>query len=204
MNKSVNYSFNRLERKDRLKKIYEASLKIFAKYGYKKTAIEDIAHALGMTKGNLYLYAKGKRDLYEKTVGYGLEQWQNKVSDEITGEQDVVKQFTSMCTKAYEYLAEDVHLHQILINDPTIFTIFPAEDRFAEINRRSIALIKEILLKGIKEKTFHRVDVDRISELIFSIYVMFIIKTYVKSEGESPQKMFEEGLHLILKGLMSK
>jgi hypothetical protein len=44
-------------------------------------------------------------------------------------------------------------------------------------------------------------DVQHIAELFFSIYIMFLIKTYVKSEGVSAMRMYEEGLKIILRGL---
>jgi len=52
--------------------IYNAALKIFAEFGYKKATMEDIAKELNMTKCNLYLYAENKMDLYENTVRSAL------------------------------------------------------------------------------------------------------------------------------------
>jgi len=48
------------------------------------------------------------------------------------------------------------------------------------------------------------VDVDHVCELLFSVYVMFIIKTYVKSEGKSTKKMFEQGLDIVVQGLIKR
>ena len=68
----------------------------------------------------------------------------------------------------------------------------------------SIDLIKDTLREGIAKGAFRKVDVDHIAEFFYSIYVMFIIKTYVKSEGRSAQKMFDKGLDLLLQGLIKK
>jgi hypothetical protein len=45
------------------------------------------------------------------------------------------------------------------------------------------------------------VDVDHTSELFFSIYIMFLIKRYVKSEGVSAARMYEEAMKIVLRGL---
>ena len=193
-----------MTREDKLPKIYEAALKVFAQYGYKRTRVEDVAAELGMTKGNLYLYVKNKRDLYEKAVAFGLLRWQSMVSKAIADIDDVVEQFIVMCKKSFTYLSRDVALRTILINDPSIFPLSRREDPFYEINRASIGLIRNILVKGIEQGKFREVDVDHISELLFSIYVMFIIKTYVKSEGKSTQKMFEQGIDIVLQGLVTR
>jgi hypothetical protein len=87
------------------------------------------------------------------------------------------------------------------MKDPGIFTLYPAEDRFYEINKGAMLLIEDILSQGIKQGRFYDMDVQHIAELFFSIYIMFLIKTYVKSEGVSAMRMYEEGLKIILRGL---
>jgi AcrR family transcriptional regulator len=193
-----------MDRQDKLNRLYDASLKVFARYGYKRTRVEDIASELGMTKGNLYLYAKSKRELYEQAVSYGLLRWQAKVRDAVSGMEDVRDQFVAMCTKGFMYLSRDVALRTILINDPSIFPLSPQEDRFSSINRSSMDMLKTVLRRGIDEGKFREVDVKYVTDLLFSIYVMFIIKTYIKSEGRSTKKMFEQGLDLILSGLLTR
>ena len=44
-------------------------------------------------------------------------------------------------------------------------------------------------------------NVQHTAELFFSIYIMFLIKTYVKSEGVSSIRMYEEGLKIMVRGL---
>lgn len=184
--------------------IFDTALKVFARYGFKRTRVEDIASELGMTKGNLYLYAKDKKDLYEKAVSRGLLRWQGRVRESISGIDDVEEQFLVMCRKSFMYLSRDVALRTILINDPAIFPLSQQEDRFAEINRSSMDLLRSVLKRGIEEKRFREVDVTYVTELLFSIYVMFIIRTYIKAEVKSAGKMFEQAVDLILGGLLRR
>ena len=88
--------------------------------------------------------------------------------------------------------------------DPGIFTLSPGEGRFFEINRRAMLLIKDILVQGIKEGKFYEVDVDYMTEFLFSIYIMFLIKTYTKSKENSALGMYEQAVDLILRGLCRK
>jgi AcrR family transcriptional regulator len=57
-----------VKNEERIRQIYETALNLFAKHGYRKTSVVDIANELGMVKGNLYLYALNKQDLYEKAI----------------------------------------------------------------------------------------------------------------------------------------
>ncbi|MBN1636041.1 MAG: TetR/AcrR family transcriptional regulator [Deltaproteobacteria bacterium] len=192
-----------MDKTDRLNQIFDESLKVFARFGYKKATVEDIARQAGMTKGNLYLYVKNKRDMYEKTTAHALLRWQTKVSEDVAQQHDVEAMFVTMCTKAFEYLAQDNDLRTVLMNDPAIFPLSPREDSFNEINQASMNMLKDILQKGIDQGRFRKIDIGHATEFLFSIYVMFIIKTYVKSEGKSTRKMFEEGVQLVLNGLLS-
>ena len=109
-----------------------------------------------------------------------------------------------MAKTSFAYLSRHEALRSILIMDPGIFTLSPSEDRFYEINQGAMLLIKDILVQGVNEGRFVEVDVDHITELLFSIYIMFLIKTYIKSEGSSASLMYEEGVALIVRGLCRK
>ncbi len=185
-------------------KIFETALEVFARYGFRRTRVEDIATELDMATGTLYRYVKDKKDLYEKTVRFGIRRWQSKVFEAIADVEDVTEQFIVMGKKGYGYLAEDLHLRQILIDDPSIFPLAPRKVRFPEIDTASINLIKSILQKGVEQEKFANIDIDMTAELFYSFYVMFIIKTYIKSDGHSTEEMFEHGLELILTGLLSR
>jgi AcrR family transcriptional regulator len=188
--------------KDRkLNDILAVALRLFAHYGYKKTTLEDVAGELGMTKSNLYFYVTSKRDLYEKTISMAFQEWQKAVIDAVGQVDDVAEKFSIMARQSIEYLMDHNELRSIFINDPGIFTLFPSEDRFYEINMGAIRLIEDILAKGIEQGRFHEMDVQHTAELFFSIYIMFLIKTYVKSEGVSAIRMYEEGLKILLRGL---
>ncbi|MBA4369636.1 MAG: hypothetical protein C0403_18585, partial [Desulfobacterium sp.] len=100
-----------------------------------------------------------------------------------------------------EYLSNDKYFRQVLIHDPDIFPMFPEKDPFEEINRNSILMIKNILDQGIKEKVFRKVDTGRVSEIIFLIYKMFIIRTYIKNETDFMQQLFAETVELVIHGL---
>ncbi|TAJ14864.1 TetR/AcrR family transcriptional regulator [Marinilabiliaceae bacterium JC017] len=48
--------------------ILEAARELFAKFGYKKTTMEDIAHALRKGKSSLYYYFKNKEEIFQAVI----------------------------------------------------------------------------------------------------------------------------------------
>lgn len=189
---------------DKLQELFRISLHIFGRYGYKKTTMEDIAAELGMTKSALYLYIKNKRDLYEKTVAAALERWQARVREAVSAEAEPLGKFDALADHAFLYLAEDEDLRNVLVHDPGIFPMFPAEDPYFEINERSRNMIKEILEEGVRQHVFREVDAGSTVWLFFSLYKMFIIETYVNRGKESTLDLFHHTIDLVTHGLLIK
>ena len=190
-----------MRKKIEIERIYQIALINFAKSGYKKTTLDDIAKDLGVTKGNLYLYTNNKRSLYHDTIRYALINWQARVKSAIQNIENPKEQLLILCQKAFSYLAADKIFCEILKNDPEIFPFFSENDRFKEINDESIAMIKTILQNGVEQKIFINVDAEKISQVFFSIYKMFIIQAYVKNESSDVLSVFLQTLDLITTGL---
>ncbi|MBN2049873.1 MAG: TetR/AcrR family transcriptional regulator [Spirochaetales bacterium] len=184
--------------------IYEAALEIFARYGYGKATLEDIAGRLNMTKGSLYNYTTSKLELYRQTVTYAFTRWQDKVAAAVRREEAPDRQLEVLCDCAVGYLKEDSLFREILKQDPEIFPMFPSDDPYREINDRSRGMIADILSRGIGRGIFNPMDVDKTADILFSIYKMFIIQAYVKTNEEYIPRMLRETLDLLTRGLYKR
>jgi len=189
---------------DKYPALYQAALELFANFGYQKTTVEDVADKLSMTKGNLYFYVKNKKQLYEQTIAHALTQWQEYVKKAVDKRTDPVDKFQTMAISALAYIEKNAPLRRVIMNDPDIFTLSPKEDRFTEINQAAMEILRQILEQGIKQKCFYPMNVDQVTVYLFSVYMMFLIKTYVKADQTSPKKLFATAVELNLRGLLIK
>jgi len=193
-----------MDKQEKLYALYDAAIRIFAKYGYKKTTVEDIAAELGMTKGNIYLYAENKQDLYNQSLAYALKKWQGYAVSAMEEENDVISKIITYTNKGYEYLCVNTNLRTIIINDPSVFPLSSGEDKFHHINLESMEILSGLIREGIAKGVFRDIDVQAAAELLYSVYVMFIIKTYVKSELTQPDTLMTASLDLLMHGLIKK
>ena len=184
--------------------ILGAALRVFSRYGYRKATLEDIASEINMTAAGIYAYAESKRELYEQTVIFAMQRWQNKVKDAVNKEISATAKLNVLCSCALNYLAKDRDLCLLLENDLSIFPMFPTVDPYEEINATSVGLIKEILVLGAKTGEFRELDVKTVSEIMFSMYKGFIIQAYIQGESEFIEKNLPQTLDLILRGIEKK
>lgn len=181
--------------------IHQAALSNFARYGLRKTTLEDIARDLGVTKSNLYRYTRSKETLYHESVAFALRNWQNRVRTALEGVESPREQLLVLCEKAFSYLAEDREFCEILRHDPDIFPMFPANDPYREINEQSVTMLRTILQNGITQGVFRPLDADHLAVVIFSIYKMFIIQTYIRTDDQFVSQVFAQTVDLITNGI---
>jgi len=55
---------------DRLVQLVETATSVFIEQGYHRTQMADVAHALGVAKGTVYLYVESKEALFDLVIRY--------------------------------------------------------------------------------------------------------------------------------------
>lgn len=188
-------------KEEKRQRVYEAALQLFSRYGFKKTTVEDIADALGMTKGNLYLYARNKQDLYESAVAWALCNWQQRSRAAGDKEESCAAKIYAYFFTGYQYLESDEVLRNLIINDQALFPLTESGDPFYEINRASRLILQGYLARGIETGEFRSFEVEGAAELLFSFYVMLVIKRYLAPGRVPSQQALETAFDLILNGL---
>lgn len=187
---------------ERLEALFSAALGLFARYGFRRTRVEDVAERLGMTKGNVYFYVRNKEELYHRTIEWALGSWKREIESSVKGEGKAGERFAAMARKAFSYLRDHDELRAILEADPDIYTLDPAADRFASINSEAKDLLRGILAEGMASGDFRAdLDLEATADFLYSVYIAFLIKTYSLAEGQAAARLFEAGIELAIRGL---
>ena len=181
--------------------IMAAAISLFAKYGYKKTTIDDIARVLRMAKSNIYRYFVGKEDLYHQSVSSVLDAWRTHVQQQVSAIQDPMEKLRQMAEVAIHYPESNPDFCNILLQDPQIFSLSDRQDSYRPANQPAEELLRSVLIEGVSAGVFHNVNIDYTTELLFSIYMMHLIKIYGHGEGNRGKEMYLSCIELILRGL---
>ncbi|MBP8919572.1 MAG: helix-turn-helix domain-containing protein [Micropruina sp.] len=68
--------------------LFQAAADLFTKYGYRKTSVEDITKAAGVSKGSLYLEFRSKEELFEALVRHEFGAYLEDAGERITADPE--------------------------------------------------------------------------------------------------------------------
>ncbi len=185
-----------------LDELLDISLEVFARYGFTKTTLDDIADRAGMTKANLYNYVNNKEDLYHRSISAALVQWRTVVEQKVRRFEDPALRFKVLVREAMIYIDTNEQLQQIILQDSSVLPLSRKTDRYAEINNEAREMLSQVISDGINAGVFYESDPDLVTEYLFSTYMLFLTKRYVIHEGERTSQVFEQCLQIIVRGLI--
>jgi len=140
-------------------RIIESAVECFAKTGFDRTKMDDIASLSDVSKGTLYLYFKSKEDLF-----YGIcESSLKKVREQLNGMLITKENLVSDAERFYHYFQKGVNLyHNMVILEVSVMAARNPRLRKVltkhRVNcHRSISEFMELLIK----KGFAGKDCDK-------------------------------------------
>lgn len=103
------------EQTEKYNKIVEVSLMLFSKYGYKKTAVDEIVMEAGISKGLFYHYFRNKKDLYlhlYKELSILLTEKIYKISNADNTPKDLFNQIRDMLYVQITLMKESPYMYE--------------------------------------------------------------------------------------------
>ena len=186
--------------------ILAAALASFAERGFAATRLEDVAARAGISKGTLYLYFKGKEELFEAVVRATL-----------VPNLERLEVLTASFEGPSARLLERLLLTIAGVVDSRVGAIpklviaeagnFPDLARFYldEVVRRGLRLIGTILRRGVERGEFRPVDVDHtVFCVIAPMLIAALWKNSLEPHDDAPldaQALARAHLELVLRGL---
>jgi AcrR family transcriptional regulator len=183
-------------------KIIRNALRIFAKRGYFKTTVDDIAQAAGLAKGTVYLYFKDKQDLYVATID---EHFTRALEALAEIDAKTITPREKMQEIAINFIDYIRHLkssymlftfENVNLKGKTLKNIHSViEPKIKKMNE----IISTIVSAGIESNEFRKVD-PKITAFYFlsTIRAIFLSNLYISEssfETDTVLKLFFEGLN---------
>ena len=156
---------------DKKTKILEAALETFAQYGYRRTSMEDIARAAGVSRPALYLLFRNKEDLFRSLVERLHAAALDSARSVLSADRPFRERLTNALIVRDIFLLEQVHAgpHGAELLDVNM-------EMAADINRKAddsfAALVETAIRNGIADGTLSPdrtgVAPDRLAQLFLA------------------------------------
>lgn len=140
----------------------DAAFRVFAQRGYRATRLDDVAEAVGVTKGAIYYYFRGKEDLLRRAVLGRHRAIFAGIAEELRGEQaPAAAKIRLVLRKVWQHwrepgwgLALRLMLGEVSLEFPALFQMW------AEVGPvHGWSLLRDLIEEGRRAGEF-RPDVD--------------------------------------------
>jgi AcrR family transcriptional regulator len=184
--------------------LIQAARQVFVRYGYKKTALDDISKEARKGKSTIYYYFKSKDDIFKAVIDAEAEIRAKTIDDQISTIDD-----PQLKLKTYIYvrmltLKKVGNYYEAIKNDLLDNLYFVNSFRNnhfdAEIN-----LVKGLLLEGIEKGVYTIQNPELTAKTIVTLLHGFEVPLILKNlSDEELQKSVDEMLNILFFGIVTK
>jgi len=187
--------------------ILNAARAIFAKNGYRRTTIDQIAEYLNVGKGTIYRYFTDKKGLFLAVFEHGMSDLCNSIVSKVEKTDSPPEKFRMAVTAFFGFFDENRDMIEI---EMQVRSEFKAEYQqvYRDLYSHYIVNVQENLRNGIKMGIFRDMDVERTAEaysgMLRGVLQGFYLREYDSEKPETLADKAEAVLALLLNGILKK
>jgi len=197
-------NLNQNSTEDIKSKLLEEARSIFARYGYNKTTVDDIAKAAGKGKSTFYYYFKSKEEIFKAVIEKEANLFRAKLIESISIEANPHEKVKNYILTRLENFKGLVNFFNAIRNDGMDQISFIDEIR-NKYELEQINIIKMVLMESINNQEVDIDDIDIVSEAMAVIlkgleyHLMFN-----PNDGGDIRARVDKVLGLVFKGIMKQ
>ncbi len=137
--------------------ILTAAIQLFQEKGYHATSVQDIADVVGLQKGSLYHYIRGKDDLLAQIITRALGRYVQELQAIVTSNRPARDRLREAVRTHIRIIAENLGMLTIFLRESPALT---PEQRASEEEggKRYRQLFERIIRDGVASGDFREVD----------------------------------------------
>ena len=179
--------------KNNIKKdlILKVAKERFARYGLKKTKMEEIAADLKMSKPTLYYYYQTKEQIYEEVLKYEIKEISNSLTEILNNESLSIEDKLSQYFKVVKnYFSEKSNLFQLQLDVLLMPNVMVPKSLYFKLIETEVEFLKALFSKILVKSKNKEDEVNFIARYLNSIArgILLIEKT----DSEKGENIFEK------------
>lgn len=149
--------------------ILDAAMHCLARYGIIKTTLDDIARLVGMNKATLYYYYKNKEAIFFDAMEREAQGFVMRVRKNFKTNSTAKDKIFSFLHTYHNYLRERIEI--IELNAQAMVENHAFIRKVSNhMREKNIDLMREIIIEGINNGEFRRIDAGRVANILRYIF----------------------------------
>jgi AcrR family transcriptional regulator len=191
-------------KKDEIKsKIINVASKIFTRYGFKKTTMDEIAIATRKGKSSIYYYFSSKEDIFRAVVEKEAEELKMDLRKEISQIDDPVDQLKAYILFRMHKMKTLTNFYAALKSDYLNHLEFIEKIR-KNYDQNEIKIVTEILQKGIKHNKFIIEDPGLSAVAIVTAMKGLEIPLFINKDHGNIEDRLDNLIRILFYGLVKR
>ena len=180
--------------------VIRAATRLFKENGIRGVSLQAIADEVGLTKGALYHYFRGRDDLLRQVVGDWITQEFESVRALVSGSGTATDQLRAYVRYHVASVANNIDLYSLTYSSESEF---PADIRseFRKLKRQSDNVLKTILHQGVTEGEFEARD-EKIIAFAIDGMCNWLWQWYTPDGPKNPDDVADTFIDLLLRGML--
>jgi AcrR family transcriptional regulator len=187
---------NRLEQ-DKKEQLLQATKQLFSRFGFKKTTVDEIAEAAGVSKRTVYEMFDSKEKILAELVVQEALVFRKHLIGDIKLLSDPVAKFRLFCEMSEHYFDQNPFLGQVLFDEAELYQPF-LDDEIHVVESGIRDIIAGLLREGMRQGIYREMNVPAMTECIFVLFRNF---TYHRRADQNDNK---EWVPFILRSIAAK
>jgi AcrR family transcriptional regulator len=184
--------------------ILSAAVNAFARFGFKKASVEEIAREAGVAKGTIYLAAETKEDLFYQAVHREVRAWNAETAKTIDPRIPADQLLLYGMQAGLQYLDERPLVRELLFGNYHLMLPRWAErlDALRELGRSNI---QDILRLGVRQGLFRAdLDLEEVAKILQDVAIStFMFHDKGPDRKERVRRRIATCTQLLTGGLLS-
>ena len=181
------------------RKIFEASMKLFAEKGYDATSIEEITATVGVAKGTLYYHFSSKEEIFNFLVEEGIKLLQNSIDIKTSKLPNYIDKLKAIILIQIKIVVKYEDIITILL---TQFLGKKARNQTCQkLVYEYINKIEDIVKEGIKKGQIKQGNSQAIASEIYGLICSSLVYKLRNNGQIEIMKLYKEFENTIIQGL---
>lgn len=183
--------------------ILQIARKLFARYGLKKTSVDDIAAEARIGKTTIYYYFKSKHEIFKVVVDRECTILKNAIREAISKEESPQEKLRAFILTRISHLRKLVNLYRV--TKDIVTELLPDLEKIRESHfKEEMNTIREILSEGVKKGIFKIKSIELTSLAMVSVLKGLEYPWILGGKPLDIKKSVDALLHILFKGIETK